>query len=154
MSAKSTFDALCGQGSGKQNRSTIRENDASYETDLESKQAAVNAKMKISTKSCLRRPKRLRRRCLKRSDSMHAVAELEVENDFLKAQEAHLRARGAWLRQHINEVYGLNATFIAQRDALHEHNRQIIDGRVRHMLMMETLSSGREGCQWHLVMML
>ena len=118
MSAKSTFDALCGQGSGKQNRSTIRENDASYETDLESKQAAVNAKMKISTKSCLRRPKRLRRRCLKRSDSMHAVAELEVENDFLKAQEAHLRARGAWLRQHINEVYGLNATLIAQRDAL------------------------------------
>ena len=118
MSAKSTFDALCGQGSGKQNRSTIRENDASYETDLESKQAAVNAKMKISTKSCLRRPKRLRRRCLKRSDSMHAVAELEVENDILKTKEAHLRARGAWLRQHINEVYGLNATLIAQRDAL------------------------------------
>ena len=76
---------------------------------------------------------------------MQAVEELEEENDQPRDQEA-------WLRQLINEVYDINATFIAHRDALQECNRQIIKGRVQWytvIIMMETLLSGCKDCQWY-----
>ena len=49
-----------------------------------------DAKIKISTNSCMRRPVPLRGLCLK-SDLMQAIAKLEEGNDKLRAQETWIR---------------------------------------------------------------